>query len=178
MMQPVVKPVLILVAGAIVLASGCGKPQPAPTPVAAAPPFNTDLPINEVMDHVMNPAGYQFWSGWGGIDDKDGYHNLTPKTDADWDRVENGATTIMVATNAIMVPGYARFPESDWYAAADKVAKIAAEGRAAAERRDAHALGDIGERLDAACDVCHAKFAIPKTDTAKGKPGPAPVKAP
>ncbi|MGZ3273645.1 MAG: hypothetical protein ACXU82_08095 [Caulobacteraceae bacterium] len=171
------KPILILATGAMLLAAGCSKPQPEST-VAVAPPYNTDLPINEVMDHVMNPAGYQFWSGWGGIDDKDGYHDLTPKTDADWDRVENGATTIIVATNGIMVPGYARFPEAEWYAAAKKVANIAAEGRAAAERRDARALGDIGERLDAACDVCHAKFAIPKSDAVKGAVGPAPVKAP
>src|SRR4051794_2350119 len=111
MTLPVMKPILIVAAGAVLLALGCSKPQPAASSVAAAPPYITDLPINEVMDHVMNPAGYQFWSGWGGIDDKDGYHDLTPKTDADWDRVENGATTIMVATNAIMVPGYARFPE-------------------------------------------------------------------
>jgi hypothetical protein len=145
--------------------AGCTSPKPAETASAAtalpAAPYNTDVEIAEVMEHVMNPAGYQFWSGWGGVEDEHGYHDLTPKTDEEWKKVEDGAATIVVATNAIMVPGYARAPQADWYGEALKVQKIALEGKAAAERHDKDALGDIGERLDAACDGCHAKFAIP-----------------
>jgi len=40
------------------------------------------------------------------------------------------------------------------------VIRVALRGKAAAEKHDAAALGDIGEQLDTACDACHAKFAL------------------
>ena len=139
------------------VAAGCSKPEPAPV---AASPYNTQIPMNEVMAHVVNPAAYQFWSGWGVVDDENGSHDLTPKTDQEWEVLENGAATVVTATNAIMAPGYARAPEADWNRLAQDVIRIALRGKEAAEKHDKDSLGDIGEQLDTACDACHAKFAL------------------
>lgn len=149
--------VVLVVASILALTTGCSKPEP---PQAAGPPYNTEIPLNEVMAHVVNPAAYQFWSGWGVVDDETGSHDLTPKTDEDWKVVEDGAATVVLATNAIMAPGYARAPEADWNQLAQDVIRVALQGKAAAEKHDAAALGDIGEQLDTACDACHAKFAL------------------
>jgi hypothetical protein len=115
--------------------------------------------MNEVMAHVMNPAAYQFWSGWGVVEDEHGSRDLAPKTEAEWKTIEDGAATVVLATNAIMIPGYARAPEADWNRLALEVQKIALEGKAAAEKHDKDALGEVGARLDTACDLCHEKFA-------------------
>ena len=149
----------------LVLASACTKPQtaeaPKPVETAVVPPYNTEVSMGEVMEHVMNPAGYQFWGGWGVVVDKHGEHDLTPKTDAEWKKVEDGAATIVIATNAIMVPGYARAPQAEWNRYAQDVAKVAMRAKQAAEKHDKDAVGSIGEELDKVCDECHLKFAIP-----------------
>jgi len=162
------------------LLAGCAKEEPPPkaAPVAAAaivnPPYNTNIPISEVMVHVMNPAGYQFWSGWGVIEDQHGTRDLAPKTEAEWMIVENGAATVVQTTNAIMVPGYARDPTAEWNRLAQNVANIALRGKEAAEKHDKAVLGDIGEQLDVACDACHAKFPpvqdLAIKQTQEGKP--------
>jgi hypothetical protein len=150
--------IMLGLASALVLAAGCSKPEPPPT--AAASPYNTAIPMDEVMVHVINSAAGQFWSGWGVVDDETGSHDLTPKTDAEWEVLENGAATVVTATNAIMAPGYARAPEAEWNRLAQDVIQVALRGKEAAEKHDKTSLGDIGEQLDVACDACHAKFAI------------------
>jgi hypothetical protein len=150
---------ILVLACSLALAAGCARVKPTET--AAAPPYNTDMPMNEVMFHVMNPAAFQFWSGWGVLEDEKGIHDLTPKTDAEWKVVEDGAATVAQMTNVIMMPGYARAPEAEWNRYAQGVAKLAMQGKLAAEKHDAKALGEIGEQLDVACDACHEKFPAP-----------------
>jgi hypothetical protein len=147
---------ILALACSLALASGCAKVEP--TEAAVAAPYNTDIPINEVMAHVMNPAAYQFWSGWGVVEDEHGVRDLAPKTEAEWKTIEDGAATVVQATNVIMLPGYARAPEADWNRYAQDVAKLAMQGKQAAEKHDKDALGEIGEKLDVACDACHEKF--------------------
>ncbi len=150
---------IIVLACSLALIAGCARVKPAET--AAAPPYNTEMPMNEVMFHVMNPAAFQFWSGWGVVEDEKGLRDLAPKTDAEWKYVEDGAAMVVQTTNAIMLPGYARAPEADWNRYAQNVAKIAMRGKIAAEKHDSAALGDIGEELDVACDACHEKYPAP-----------------
>lgn len=147
---------ILVLACSLTLVSGCAKVEETKT--AAAPPYNTDMPMNEVMFHVMNPAAFKFWSGWGVLEDETGVHDLTPKTDEEWKAVEDGAATVAQMTNVIMMPGYARAPEAEWNRYAQGVAKLALQGKLAAEKHDKAALGVIGEQLDVACDACHEKF--------------------
>lgn len=150
------RPARLLILSCALLTAACGPQKAAEATVA--PPYNVDMPMNEVMGHVMNPAAYQFWSGWGTIADSTGVHDLTPTTEEGWEKVENGAATVALTTNVLMLPGYARAPEAEWNRYAAEVAKIAVAGKAAAERKDGPALGEIGEKLDLACEACHMKF--------------------
>lgn len=150
------RPVCLLVLSCALLTAACG-PQKAAEATAASP-YNVDMPMNEVMAHVMDPAAYQFWDGWGTVTDGAGVHDLTPTTEEGWKKVEDGAATVILTTNVLMLPGYVRPPEADWNRYATEVAKIAVAGKAAAERKDGAALGGIGEKLNAACEACHLKF--------------------
>ncbi len=150
------RPARLLFLSCALLTAACGPQKTAET--KAPPPYNVSMPMSEVMVHVMNPAAFQYWSGWGTITDSSGVRDLTPTTDEKWKTVEDGAATVVQTANVLMLPGYARAPETEWNRYAVEVAKIAALGKAAAERRDGAVLGDIGEQLYAACAACHEKF--------------------
>jgi hypothetical protein len=149
---------LVLICLSAVAAASC-SPQPAPGAAADASPYNTDMDVQELMVHVMEPAAYGFWNGWGMIINAEGTFDISPRTERDWKGVENGAATVIAATNTLLLPAYIRQPEAEWRKAAKAVADIAKEGKDAAERQDKQAMYDLGARLDEACDACHSTFA-------------------
>jgi hypothetical protein len=141
------------VAATVLLASCAPKPErPAPAP------YNTAIPINEVMAHVMDPAADQFWGGTGTSYTVAGERDLSPKTEAEWKRVEDGAATVVLTTNALMAPGYQRAPINDWNRHAKGVADVALRAKAAVEKKDILAMKEIGDELDRACEACHKQF--------------------
>jgi hypothetical protein len=141
---------------ALAALAGCSPKQSSP--VAAAARFNTDIPINEVMAHVMDPAADQFWAGMGTSYTVEGERDLSPKSEAEWKRVEDGAATVVLATNSLMLPGYARAPVADWNRHAKDVADVAIRAKAAVEEKDLAEMKVISEELDHACEACHKQF--------------------
>jgi hypothetical protein len=162
-----------------VLASCGPQPKSAAAPeakTAAAAPFDTNIPLDEVMAHVMDPAAYAFWGGTGTSYTADGDTDLSPKTEAEWKKVEDGAAMVVLGANSLMLRGYAREPMADWDRYAAKVAEVAERAKAAVERKDTAAMRSIGDELDAACEACHTQFspAAPATAAeAASQPGAA-----
>lgn len=143
--------VILALAAALV----CCEKEPQPL---SAESFNTNIPLDEVMDHVMDAAADAFWGGTGTSYTVDGGTDLSPKTEAEWKRVEDGATTVAVAANALMLPGYARQPVADWNRYAREVSAVAERAKAAVEAKDIEAMKTIGVELDTACEACHMRF--------------------
>ena len=141
---------MILCVMAAALAS-CSRPTPPA-------PYNSQISVDEIMAHVMNPQAYAFWAGSGSRLTAKGWEDLSPKTDADWKKVEDGAAAVVLATNSLMLPAYAKPPEAEWDKDAKLVADIALRGKAAAERHDVAAISELSDELDVACDVCHKRF--------------------
>jgi len=135
---------------AILLVTSCTRQEP--------PSYNTDIPIDEVMEHVIEPSAEAFWRGFGFRLTATGEEDLSPKTDADWKKVEDGAATVVLGMNALMVDGYAREPVVEWDSYARTVAAIASRGKSSAEKKNAAELESIGGELEEACDGCHRKF--------------------
>ena len=159
----------ILAIALLLALAGCG---PEEKPLAAAP-FNTDIPLEEVMAHVMDPAAYAFWNGTGTSYTADGETDLSPKTEAEWKRVEDGAAMVVLGSNSLMLPGYARPPVADWYRHARKVSEIAKRAKDAVERKDTAAMSSIGIELDEACEACHMQFS-PAEESPAAKAAPTP----
>ena len=108
--------------------------------------------------HATHPGAFAFWRGWGSILTAAGEQDLTPRTEEEWKRVEDGAATVVIATNAIMIPAYAREPRDEWNKSAQIVLDVALRAKVAAEKKDVSAMSALGEELDTACDACHMKF--------------------
>ena len=149
---------LPLILAAALAAASCTKPAPAPKPVEPISTFHTEIPVKEVMAHVMEPAAFQFWNGSGWEATRAGVRDRTPTTDEGWTTVENGAATVVEASNTLLLPGRARPPAADWNRYANALGNVALRAKDAAERRDRQALWSVGIELDHACEACHKQY--------------------
>jgi hypothetical protein len=120
-------------------------------------PYDTKLPLNEFMPHVMQYAGDGIWKRQGYITDKNGERSLFPKNDQEWEDAESASLALAEMTNVLLIPGR-RVPDPKWDAAVLAVRKVAMQAAAAAEKKDPDAFFEAGGALDEACDVCHVQF--------------------
>lgn len=143
-------------------ASNAAKPvstKPVSTMLRAAPPsspFTAVVDFPTFMEHVLSPAANKIWMASGWIIDATGEHDLTPQTQEQWEEVVTGAATLAEATNALMIPQ--RQLDPAWNGLAQKLRAAAEQAYQAAERHDAKAIADIGERLDDICSACHKHY--------------------
>jgi hypothetical protein len=121
-------------------------------------PFQPHVDMKTFMEHVLTPAAKIIWSVNGVVIDEKGEHDLSPKSDADWEQVVSGAATLAEATNALMIPQRARDPE--WNIYAKKLAEAASKAYAAAEAHDLKSIAEVSDRLDGICAACHRHYGL------------------
>ena len=90
---------------------------------SAVPPFQPHVDMKTFMEHVLGPAAAIIWKVNGLVIDEKGEHDLSPKSDDDWEQVVSGAATLAEATNALMIPQRAR--DQDWNSYVKKLADAA-----------------------------------------------------
>jgi len=123
-----------------------------------SPPFQPYVDVKTFMEHVLTPAANIVWSVNGLVIDEKGEHDLSPKSDADWERIVSGAATLAEATNALMIPQRARDPEWDVYA--KKLGEAANKAYVAAEAHDLKTISEVSDRLDGICAACHRHYGL------------------
>lgn len=163
------KPYLPLAACALALMA-CTPKKPEAPPAAQAQ-FNTDLPMAELMGHVVDPAAWTYWRGSGSEVTEKGEKDLTPTTEEGWTQLENGAATLIEAGNLLQMPGRVRAPEADWNRYARDLTTRAIAAKAAAEKHDTQGVFDEGGRVYEVCTACHKQFVIDPQLQAQGGPG-------
>ena len=156
--------------------ASCNK-QPGKSGATAEAKFNTDLPMTEVMGHMIDPAAFMYWKGSGTEVTEAGERDLSPTTQEGWDVVVSGATILMEAGNILQIEGNVRQPAADWNKYAQLLTERAKIARAAAEKKDKQAVFDEGGRVYEVCVACHEQFVIePEVKAngpAKGDPLPS-----
>ena len=78
------------------------------------------------MEHVLTPAATVVWSVNAVVIDEKGEHDLSPKSDADWEQIVSGAATLAEATNALMIPQ--RALDAEWNVYAGNLARGREQG--------------------------------------------------
>ncbi len=126
----------------------------------AAPvsPFQPDVDMKTFMEHVLGPAAAIIWRVNGVVIDEKGEHDLSPKSDDDWEQVVSGAATLAEATNALMIPQRARDP--DWNRYVKKLADAANKAYRAAEAHDLKSVSEVSDQLDGICAACHRHYGL------------------
>jgi hypothetical protein len=125
---------------------------------AAMPPFQAHVDMKTFMQHVLSPAAASIWKVNGLMIDAKGEHDLSPKSDDDWEQVVSGAATLAEATNALMIPERAR--DSEWNRYVKKLADAADKAYRAAEAHDLKSISEVSDRLDGICAACHRHYGL------------------
>jgi len=123
---------------------------------APMPPFQPHVDMKTFMEHVLSPAAVTIWKVNGLVIDEKGEHDLSPKSDEDWEQVLSGAATLAEATNALMIPQRVR--DQDWNGYVKKLADAATKACRAAEAHDLKAVSEVSDRLDGICAACHRHY--------------------
>jgi hypothetical protein len=125
---------------------------------AAVSPFQPHVDMKTFMEHVLGPAAAIIWRVNGVVIDEKGEHDLSPKSDDDWEQVVSGAATLAEATNALMIPQRARDP--DWNRYVKKLADAANKAYRAAEVHDLKSVSEVSDQLDGICAACHRHYGL------------------
>jgi len=144
-------------AAGLVLSGLAASPSMSDT-TPAMPPFQTHVDMKTFMDHVLTPAANLIWRVNGSVIDASGEHDLSPKTDDDWENITSGAATLAEATNALMIPQRALDPQ--WNTYVKKLADAADRAYRAAEEHDLKAVADVSDHLDGICAACHRHYGL------------------
>jgi cytochrome c556 len=122
------------------------------------PPFRAYVDMKTFMEHVLSPAAKVVWSVNAVVIDEKGEHDLSPKTDEDWEQIVSGAATLAEATNALMIPE--RALDARWNFYAQKLAEAADKAYVAAEAHDLKTISQVSDRLDSICAACHRHYGV------------------
>jgi len=149
----------------LVLFSGCDSdinptltsepiPEPAYRPIAS---------VKQTMEWILDPAADLIWDSAGFIITAEGETDLSPTTDAGWERVRNGAVVVAETGNLLMMPG--RSAGADWVAYARQLTARGELAMAAAEAQDVNLLFDAGGQIYQVCRACHEQYMVPLTQS-------------
>jgi len=165
----------------------------APASPAGAPAKQAYSSIKELMDSIIDPSADVLWGAGGTVVDRDGFHDLTPKTPQEWLDVRRAAVRILEGGNLLMMPGREAAPAGtksdtpgvelepaqinalmkkdrksfDGFAKA--LQSIGLEAVRASDTKNAALLLDLGARMDAVCESCHQTFWYPEAAAQSGK---------
>ena len=91
---------MILVFAAVI--ASAGAPPSLGEDAGPLPPFQAYVDMKTFMEHVLTPAAAVIWRVNAIVIDEKGEHDLSPKSEAEWEQIESGAATLAEATNALM----------------------------------------------------------------------------
>jgi hypothetical protein len=143
------------IAAALVIACAASSPTLGED---AGPPFRAFVDMKTFMEHVLTPAAKIVWSVNGIMIDEKGEHDLSPKSDDDWERIVSGAATLAEATNALMIPQ--RALDAKWTFYVQRLAEAADKAYVAAEAHDLKTISQVSDQLDGICAACHRHYGV------------------
>jgi hypothetical protein len=158
-----------------------------PAPVAAgsgdAPVYST---IQDLMQSIIDPSADVLWGAAGAVVDKEGIHELAPKTQEEWLEPRRAAIRIIEGGNLLMMPGREAAPagtkseapgaeleppeitvlikkkRKSFDAFAKALQGVGTEALRAIESKDADLLLEVGARMENVCEGCHQIFWYPQ----------------
>jgi hypothetical protein len=180
----------LVVAGTLMPACSSPKPKPTPGPPQASQLWGDMKPIvsvKELMRDMFDPLADNIFESVATIADKNGIHEIFPKTDEDWEKIRIGGVTMAEGAYLLKVkrpfapPGdenNSTGPDAvelspaqimakvekdpvEWNARIETLRNVGLEVLDIVKRKDVQELSDAGENLDQACESCHRSYWYP-----------------
>jgi hypothetical protein len=185
-----------IAAGLLVLtivAIACSSQTPAPAPAAAQTSqklwgdLKPIVSVKELMRDMIDPASDYVFDAVGIVTSRNATVETKPKTDADWDRIRIGATTMAEGVYLLKIPrpfapagdeNNSTGPDPEelspsqitaklerdpvlWNAKIEALRNVSLQVLDIVKKKDANELWDAAENLDEACENCHLEFWYP-----------------
>jgi hypothetical protein len=179
----------LLLSVLLVIGSACTKEQPSQGPVE--PELIRTSTIKDIMDSMIDPSGDFIFEAVQEISDEQGYRQIAPQTDEEWQEVTRRGTILLEAPNLLVMSGRkvalpgekSANPEIELQP--EEIQKLIDGDRTsfinrartlqdaammvvkAAEVKDKDALFAAAEKIDHACENCHLQYWYPNDQRAK-----------
>ena len=141
------------------LASSAAGPNTTPNTTPDTPPtaFDTSLNMPQLMELVLEPAAMALWESAGWVLDRDeGYYELYPTTDEEWEVVLAQAATLIETGNILALPG--RAEDDTWLIYTAGLSQAGRLAMDAIEARDKEAYFQAGAQIYSVCTACHQAY--------------------
>jgi hypothetical protein len=141
--------------------------------------LRTNVPMKDLMTHVIDFAAWGIWKNQGWWIDINGTEELFPKDDDVelWHAVESHAFTLAETSNLLLLPGRPQDDDKTWVEAAHLLNEAALRAQENALKRNKDALFQAGSDIYEACVMCHSRYIVGNEEPLKPLPnrGPAPL---
>jgi cytochrome c553 len=151
-----------LLAGLALAGAACSSP-------AAAPPYNPQATVLQLMEGPIAHGAEEYWNSVSTIVDKDGVHENFPKTDEEWEHVWSGAITIAESGNLLMMPSRAR-DDGDWMKFSAQLVEVGMAAAKAAEDKNKDKVLEEGGNVYTVCTACHEQYIVDAADPLAPQP--------
>lgn len=158
---------MIRICAGLVLAASlaaCSPDSRTAAPAGAAPPdtgqYRTELPMKELMAHVVDHAADGVWLAQGWLIDAEGTHELFPTDDDGWRYASNAAVTLAEVSNVLLLPGRPMDDDPRWVQATHNLYDAAMRAHEMAETRDKEEFFKAGSAIYEACTECHERYVV------------------
>jgi hypothetical protein len=142
--------------------------------------------IKELMESIVDPSADALWGAVGTVMDKEGIHELLPKTQQEWLDLRRAAIRIIEGGNLLMMPGREAAPlgtksetpgvelepaqitvlikkkRKEFNEFAKALQLLGLEASRASDAKNVDLLIEIGGRMENVCEGCHQTFWYPQ----------------
>jgi hypothetical protein len=149
--------------------------------------------VRDLMQSIIDPSADALWGAAGTIVDKEGIHELFPKSPEEWLDVRRAAIRIIEGGNLLMMPGREAAPAGtkseapgveleppqitalikknrrNFNAFAKALQVLGLEALRASDAKNDVLLLDIGARMENVCESCHQTFWYPPAKHASAR---------
>jgi cytochrome c556 len=181
---------------AVVLGAACQRSRPADPAPASQPEYTPAATVKDLMLSIVDPSADVVWLSVTTVQSEKGIVETAPQNDEEWKKVRSGAIALVEAANLLMMPGrHVAAPgeksetpgvelepaemealiEKDraaWNERAKGLHDASLAALQAAEAHDADKVFEVGERIERACEACHAQYWYPNEKIPSFPPDP------
>jgi hypothetical protein len=154
---------LIPALAAAALLAGCDRGPPPP-----------DQTVQQLMANEVQPTAEIYWDSVQFISDEEGYHEIVPETDADWQKTRDAATRMIELAELLQSPGYAEGRGDDWVEISQSLAEVGRLAEQAADSKDPEKVFEVGGTMYSVCSGCHQVYppaeGLPEETAAEAPP--------
>jgi hypothetical protein len=126
-------------------------------PAVEAPAIAPVATVQQIMKGIVGPAATTVFGAVGTTVSASGTEEKAPRTDQEWEEVENSAAALIESANLLLM-GNRAVDKGDWLTMSRAMSEAGLKALKATRAKSVEGVLDVGEDLYLSCDNCHRKY--------------------